>query len=259
MTFLSLLHSPLAITIEDILLTSWILCMFIRLDSEQPIIFLQLWALQVIKRVSEQCLKFRMTFDLLDNFPNSAGFLLCGVVKRVFRMWRFGSQLLALCFSGYRGLFVWRRGSWRRGGVGDGLTLQSFCFCRGGCGGVGEDTGRLEDGETKNCQEEVESEGQTRQNQIDGASGATPTLSDHAAGNKRDKQRERETFKIQTDRETLPSLQTWSWWNRFWKLHLHLNTHAEVNKIRKTPSEYQSLLWSNWAAHYSCCVKVDAN
>lgn len=74
--------------------------------------------------------------------------------------------------------------------MGDSL-MCSWYEGRGGRGGRGEDTGCLEDRETKKCQEEVESEGQTRQPQIDGASGSTQLQFDHAGGETGNK-RERE-------------------------------------------------------------------
>lgn len=60
--------------------------------------------------------------------------------------------------------------------------VLSICSWNGGRGGGGKDTSCLEDGETKKCQKEVESEGQARQTQIDGANGWTQVLSSHAGG-----------------------------------------------------------------------------
>lgn len=58
--------------------------------------------------------------------------------------------------------------------------VQSICCWTGGRGG--KHTGSLEDREAEKCQKEVESEGQTRQAQIDGASRSTPVQFSHAGG-----------------------------------------------------------------------------
>lgn len=103
--------------------------------------------------------------------------------------------------------------------------VLNICFWNGRRGRGGKDAGCLEDRETKTCQKEVENEGQKRQTQIDGASGSTQVQFYHA-GEREERNRERETFKIPDNPSNLIMMK------HFLIIAIHLHTHPGVDKIK---------------------------
>lgn len=107
--------------------------------------------------------------------------------------------------------------------------VQSVCSWNGGeGGGGGKDTGGLEDREAKKCQKEVEREGQTRQTQIDGASGSTQVQFPHAGGKTGNNNNNRET---QTVKPVIPS--NLIVMKHFLTIAYHLRTHRAVDKKKR--------------------------
>ncbi len=100
------------------------------------------------------------------------------------------------------------------------------CSWNGGRRRGGKDTGCLEDGETKNCQKEVESEGQTRQSEVDGASGSTQLQFNHAGG-KRGNKTERDLNSKQTVNPCFHL--TFIMMKHCLIIAFHLNTHTHTH------------------------------
>lgn len=99
----------------------------------------------------------------------------------------------------------------------------------GGRRGGGKDTGCLEDRETKKCQKEVESKGQTRQTKIDGASGSTKVLSHHAG-----KQKGNNRVKHFKSKQTVEPCQTLQMMKDFLLIAFHKIRKKSDKKITLT-------------------------